>query len=323
MYNVSVSLSLYCLALFWVSTHDDLKPFRPTPKFLCAGHAATTLIDSCVKGIVFATFWQGFLISILVKSGILKSSTVSIEHLSVAVQDALICFEMPLFAILHLYAFDHRDYISVDQQYAGRLPFGYALRDSLFGFRDVFGDSLTTLRGTGISCALLNLCAADRSDKTFEPVEGGLHQGIGRDRRIRAGLRYLDGGKRKTWLPMPGADVSDAFGRQPDRSEDGKRHTFDVMRQPVTQVKRLLEEHRFAKSGYAPLSPDQAEQVVHSADPDRGEGSSVPRRWQDGAGDYEYDAQSDSSSLSFSDPDDDEDAACVGRVCDGADHAAM
>ena len=107
----------------------------------------------CVKGIVFLTFWQGFLISILVKSGVLKSDTISSEHLGVAVQDALICLEMPLFAVLHLYAFDHRDYISESQQYAGRLPFAYALRDSLFGFRDVFGDSLTTLHGTGISCA--------------------------------------------------------------------------------------------------------------------------------------------------------------------------
>ena len=43
-YNVSVSLSLYCLAMFWVATHDDLQPFRPMPKFLC------------VKGIIFFSY---------------------------------------------------------------------------------------------------------------------------------------------------------------------------------------------------------------------------------------------------------------------------
>lgn len=31
-YNLSVSISLYCLAMFWVATHDDLKPYRPMPK---------------------------------------------------------------------------------------------------------------------------------------------------------------------------------------------------------------------------------------------------------------------------------------------------
>jgi len=27
-YNISVSLSLYCLAMFWVCTNEDLKPYR-------------------------------------------------------------------------------------------------------------------------------------------------------------------------------------------------------------------------------------------------------------------------------------------------------
>jgi hypothetical protein len=62
IYNISVGLSLYCLAMFWVATHDDLQPFRPMPKFLC------------VKGIIFFSFWQGFAVSIFVAAGLLKSS---------------------------------------------------------------------------------------------------------------------------------------------------------------------------------------------------------------------------------------------------------
>lgn len=31
-YNLSVTLSLYCLAMFWVATNADLKPYRPMPK---------------------------------------------------------------------------------------------------------------------------------------------------------------------------------------------------------------------------------------------------------------------------------------------------
>lgn len=31
-YNLSVSISLYSLAMFWVATGTDLKPYRPMPK---------------------------------------------------------------------------------------------------------------------------------------------------------------------------------------------------------------------------------------------------------------------------------------------------
>ena len=34
LYNISITLSLYCLAMFWICLHDDLIPFRPVPKFL-------------------------------------------------------------------------------------------------------------------------------------------------------------------------------------------------------------------------------------------------------------------------------------------------
>jgi Organic solute transporter Ostalpha len=35
VYNVSICVALYCLAMFWVVINDDIKPFRPMPKFLC------------------------------------------------------------------------------------------------------------------------------------------------------------------------------------------------------------------------------------------------------------------------------------------------
>jgi len=28
IYNISICLSLYCLAMFWICVNDDLKPFR-------------------------------------------------------------------------------------------------------------------------------------------------------------------------------------------------------------------------------------------------------------------------------------------------------
>lgn len=89
--NASVTLSLYCLVLFWRATHDDLLPFRPMPKFLC------------VKGIIFFSFWQGLAVSILVAIGVVRSTRFPTEMLSLAIQDTIICFEMPFFAFMHMY----------------------------------------------------------------------------------------------------------------------------------------------------------------------------------------------------------------------------
>ena len=95
---------------------------------------------------------------------------------------------MPLFAFAHMYAFSHKDYIDAQHTFVARMPMYYAFRDA-FGLLDVVEDSKATLRGEGMDY------------REFEPAEGFMHQGSGRDRRIRAGLRYSKGGQRKYWLP--------------------------------------------------------------------------------------------------------------------------
>ena len=207
----------------------------------------------------------------------MRSRTYSSEHFSIALQDAMLCFEMPLFAAMHLYAFSHRDYLpSKLRTFSGRLPFVYAFRDSLLGYKDVLDDSLTTFRGTGFSY------------RTFEPAEGGLHSNTGdaRARRARAGLRYADGGKTKYWLPMPGANAEEAYGRRPmrapaiayvgtdasDRLVDLMEHPMestsgtgiaDFLSNPIQAIGRKIRHQRDADRGYAPIAPEQADEVVH------------------------------------------------------------
>lgn len=86
VYNLSVSLSLYCLAMFWVATSSDLKPYRPMPKVrpLYASRLTETDVANgpqflSVKGIIFFSFWQGFAVSIGVAAGLLRSCA---SHLS-------------------------------------------------------------------------------------------------------------------------------------------------------------------------------------------------------------------------------------------------
>ncbi|OWZ63867.1 hypothetical protein AYX14_06623 [Cryptococcus neoformans] len=222
-YNISICLSLYCLAMFWVAVNKDLKPFRPVPKFLC------------VKGILFFSFWQSIGISLLVAMGAIRKvgPYTDPEHMSLALVDSLICFEMPIFAIAHQYAFQASDYIDHNLVYAARLPFIYAFRDA-FGFKDVWQDTIDTFKGRGVSY------------QAYEPAEGGLHYGLGRQKRIRAGLRYAKGGKMKYWMPKPGDEAR-------MKGQSGL----------ITSMKRRVDERLAEREGYAPLLPQQAARVVH------------------------------------------------------------
>ncbi|KAJ7195993.1 DUF300 domain-containing protein [Mycena rebaudengoi] len=243
VYNISIFLSLYCLAVFWMCVNDDLKPFRPVPKFLC------------VKGILFFSFWQALFISILVSAGVIThlgpyTRDEDQDKIAIALTDTLICLEMPLFAIAHLYAFAYTDFIDPHTMYVARMPMYYALRDA-FGLADVIADSRATLRGEGMDY------------RAFEPSEGYMHQGDGRTRRIRAGLRYTQGGKHKYWLPQPAARTHVGGG--------GGRRVGDRAVEALGHTETLDDFH-------APLMAEQAADVVHLA-PDLVEAEA--RGWQE------------------------------------------
>jgi len=181
----------------------------------------------CVKGILFFSFWQSIGISILVATGAIRhlGPYTDSERIAVGLTDMLICFEMPLFAIAHLYAFSFNDFVDPHVSFVARMPIKYAIRDSFY-IKDVVEDSKVTLRGEGMDY------------REFEPSEGFIHQGTGRERRIRAGLRYAEGGKKKYWLPnQVDAEPQGRLGRGLHRDEEA----------------------------YAPLLEGQAASVVHVA----------------------------------------------------------
>jgi len=185
IYNISITVSLYALALFWVCMSADLHPFRPMPKFLC------------IKGIIFASYWQGFFLSILVFIGAIPdlNSDYTADNLAAAIQDAVICFEMPLFAIAHWYAFSWHDYADKTISDA-RMPVKFALRDA-FGPRDLIEDCKETFSGNQYEYRLF-----DAEDNVMAHEESSSRQA-----RMREGMRYERGGRGKYWLPDPGADA--------------------------------------------------------------------------------------------------------------------
>ena len=102
--NISQCWALYCLILFYYATHNELSSINPVGKFLS------------VKALVFFTWWQSVAISMLYQAGMMPSYTVgeqynlTAEDVAKGIQDYLICIEMFVAAVVHIYVFPHSDY---------------------------------------------------------------------------------------------------------------------------------------------------------------------------------------------------------------------
>lgn len=148
----------------------------------------------CIKLIIFASYWQGFFLSILQWLGAIPNDVPGYtpDNLAAAIQDALICCEMPIFAISHWYAFSWHDYADITIS-AARMPVKYALRDA-FGIRDLIEDTKETFGGKQYEYRIFdtgdNVLAHEESDS--------------RVARMMEGMRYERGGKGKYWIPKPG-----------------------------------------------------------------------------------------------------------------------
>lgn len=199
VYNFSVSLSLYCLAIFWKILWQDLKPFNPMGKFLC------------VKLIIFASYWQGVLLAILNIMGVLPGDSSQDENgapnIGVSIQNALLCVELIAFAIGHWLSFSYKPY-TISRMPTGRVQFYYALRD-MFGIKDLVVDFALTFYGDYY-----------KDYKQFDSVEALIaHPSLkSRMGRINQGLRYQPDGKQKHWLPLQNLQSSPLAGQASIRS---------------------------------------------------------------------------------------------------------
>ncbi|WOH04264.1 hypothetical protein DCAR_0623673 [Daucus carota subsp. sativus] len=98
--NISVSLALYSLVLFYHVFAKELAPHNPLAKFLC------------VKGIVFFCFWQGIVLEMLVAAGIIQSHHIWLDvvHIQQAYQNILVIVEMVFFSIFQMSAYSAAPY---------------------------------------------------------------------------------------------------------------------------------------------------------------------------------------------------------------------
>ncbi|CAL9736326.1 hypothetical protein MOSE0_J07184 [Monosporozyma servazzii] len=205
LYNMSVTWSLYNLALFWKCLYDELRQFHPWMKFMC------------VKLIIFASYWQGMIIKFLSMMGKLQIDgdiSDNIENLPYMYQNGLLCVEMVGFAILHSMAFSWTEYSLQTIPNGARMKVWYALRDC-FGGGDLIWDFKQTLF---IGDTYYNF-------KNFLPTEGDsmTHNNNVQTNmnRLNKGLRFTNNGQDTYWVNYGSISDGHDFLRQNNRREDG------------------------------------------------------------------------------------------------------
>lgn len=99
----AVTIAMYCIVQFYIQLSAELVAQKPFIKVLA------------IKLVIFLSFWQTFLISILTSEAfqaIKPNPTISYPDLKVGIPSLLLCIEMAVFSILHLFAFSYKPYVS-------------------------------------------------------------------------------------------------------------------------------------------------------------------------------------------------------------------
>ncbi|KAI9667002.1 MAG: hypothetical protein M1829_005609 [Trizodia sp. TS-e1964] len=99
-FNASaVTIAMYCLIQFYVQLRTDLAAHKPLIKVVS------------IKLVIFLSFWQNLLISVITSTGILKpSERIAYADYKVGIPSLLLCIEMAIFSILHIFAFPWAPY---------------------------------------------------------------------------------------------------------------------------------------------------------------------------------------------------------------------
>ncbi|XP_050381131.1 uncharacterized protein LOC126798259 [Argentina anserina] len=197
IYTVSYSMALYALALFYVACRDLLQPFNPVPKFII------------IKSVVFLTYWQGVLVFLAAKTGLIKNAADAAEY-----QNFIICVEMLLAAVGHLYAFPYKEYAGANIGASGDLTGSLAHAVKL---NDFYHDTVHQFAPTYHDYVLYNSAEGDEGkrkyrSRTFVPT-GPEMDAVRRNKNI-FGNNKLDEIQLSS-LSSSSSSTPDTSGRMP------------------------------------------------------------------------------------------------------------
>ena len=121
--NISISISLYYLVLLYTATHDNLDP-SIIYKFLC------------VKSLIFFSFWQSCLFSILLQTGFFGRNELATLY-SIKSQNLLLCIELSIATYYYWKSFGFKEFITKQKrEYSVIKSVGQVLN-----VRDIFSDA--------------------------------------------------------------------------------------------------------------------------------------------------------------------------------------
>lgn len=104
--GVAVTITMYCIIQFYFQIRADIAQHKPILKVLA------------IKLVIFLSFWQTILISFLTSSGAINSSEkIQTSDIKVGIPSMLLCIEMALFAIFHVWSFSYRPYVIGSKAY--------------------------------------------------------------------------------------------------------------------------------------------------------------------------------------------------------------
>lgn len=91
---------MYCVIQFYVQLKNELSDHKPFLKVLA------------IKGVIFLSFWQSTAISLATSEFNILSSSSKLQYpdISTGIPAMLLCFEMFLFSILHIFAYPWKPY---------------------------------------------------------------------------------------------------------------------------------------------------------------------------------------------------------------------
>ncbi|KAK3722110.1 hypothetical protein LTR37_002542 [Vermiconidia calcicola] len=104
---ISVTIAMFCLIQFYIQLKADLAEHRPFLKVLC------------IKLVIFFSFWQSIVISFASsdEGPLQPTKTLAYADIKVGIPSVLLCIEMSIFAIMHIFAFPWKPY-SIKHSYS-------------------------------------------------------------------------------------------------------------------------------------------------------------------------------------------------------------
>ncbi|KAI5868547.1 DUF300-domain-containing protein [Durotheca rogersii] len=98
---IAVTIAMYCLIQFYVQLREPLAEHRPFLKVLA------------IKLVIFLSFWQTIAISLGTSTLGIVNPTPALAYpdLKVGIPSLMLCVEMAIFAILHIWAFPYAPYV--------------------------------------------------------------------------------------------------------------------------------------------------------------------------------------------------------------------